>query len=434
MDRLFLLVALGILIATQATPLLKNQKVLVESNSDSADESGIRVVMGTQNRVKQGFIPLSRHVGEEDEEDMIKMLEKYHGMLKSDDKLMKFKETKAEPGFQQTGDRISKYSLPLLHLGSEYVGPVELGTPPQKFNVIFDTGSSNLWVSGEEGLFKRTFHHTESSSYEHLRVRMDVTFGTGSISGHLARDHMAIGPVRVENQTFGLITATHGSVFQNARFDGILGLSFPRLSTTGYTPVFDNVINQKRLVKNAFSFYYAPRHKDGSAIIFGEPAKELYTGDLKFIEVSRDLYWEIELVDIKIGGKSTPHCSTASPCRLVVDTGTSLLTGPSDSVRELLKTIDATSDCSNYDTLGDLEYVVRDRTGTHSLTLTPHDYMIKSRRSGLCHVQFMPLDVHPPRGPLYILGDTFLRKFYTVFARESETGEAAKIGFALASK
>ena len=39
----------------------------------------------------------------------------------------------------------AKENFTSLHQ-AQYYGPIELGTPGQGFNVIFDTGSSNLWV------------------------------------------------------------------------------------------------------------------------------------------------------------------------------------------------------------------------------------------------------------------------------------------------
>lgn len=82
-------------------------------------------------------------------------------------------------------------SVPLVNeLDATYFGEIELGTPGQRFTVIFDTGSSDLWVMGANCsspacMNHRRFDSNISRTFERNGANFAIVYGTGQVAGHV---------------------------------------------------------------------------------------------------------------------------------------------------------------------------------------------------------------------------------------------------------
>merc|ERR1719353_2121526 len=66
-------------------------------------------------------------------------------------------------------------------------------------------------------------------------------------------------------------------------------------------------------------------------------------------------------------------------------------------------------DCSKISSLPDLSITL----GGKPFTLTAKDYVIQMQ--GQCLFAFTGIDIPAPNGPLWIMGDVFMRKYYVAF-------------------
>jgi len=140
-------------------------------------------------------------------------------------------------------------------MNAQYFIETTIGTPGQKFTMVPDTGSSNLWVYSHSCWAipcwtHSTFDSSKSSTYVKDGEAFNITYGSGGIKGTAGQDIARIGDIEA-TMKFGEVTSASGASFLASKMSGIMGLAYDTISVDGFPTFMDQVA----LKDKSFSFY-----------------------------------------------------------------------------------------------------------------------------------------------------------------------------------
>lgn len=350
-----------------------------------------------------------------------------------------------------------------------YISEITIGTPPQKFTVVMDTGSSNLWVPGTECLQcgshcsgfmcqfmcdksccgndenfsvmykpptgaaknacvgKELFDPKKSSTFKNVGTPFEIAYGTGSCSGYIAQDKVCFGDLCVNN---GFGVSTHlAQFFADQPMDGILGLAFEALAVDRIKPPVQTMIDSKLLPSPIFTVWMTETHKEnttGGLITLGDFDNTHCSSDIDYISLSSATYYQIKLDGVKIGATATESETIIVekdenlPVQAISDTGTSLIAGPRAEINKIGEKLGGKFDssqgvfivpCDASKTLPPVIFTINGK----DYPVSAKNYVIKfSDPDDRCFIGFegFPSGGY---GPSWILGDCWIREYCQVY-------------------
>lgn len=246
-----------------------------------------------------------------------------------------------------------------------YHGEVAVGSPPQKFSVLFDTGSAQVILPAAECAAHTCQKHarydaSKSVTARHVnedgtaaadsrnfagadRDRTRVRFGTGEVEGGFVRDRLCLDAtsalesidLRVDCAEVHVIGAYHMSEepFYSFGFDGIIGLGLSSLALTPDFSFFSRL--SAGLPSTAlphFGVYIAKAEDELSEISFGgsDPARMASPTFWSKVVNEQMGHWQIGIKRVTINGEPWEKCE-AGDCLAIVDTGCTALGVPKSS-------------------------------------------------------------------------------------------------------
>ncbi|EAK89762.1 secreted pepsinogen like aspartyl protease having a signal peptide [Cryptosporidium parvum Iowa II] len=228
---------------------------------------------------------------------------------------------------------ITNITIPLFEVkNSLFVCRIRIGEPEQEFWPIIDTGSSNLWVIGEEcnqSSCQKVKRYSKYISKSFKRIskydNISVIFGTGKIYGKLILETLKFDNFQLNKHVIGIIEQVENTenskidIFDAIELEGVLGLGFTQMSSSKklQLPLIERLQSQGLIQNNIFSIYINDYRikpinnndklsKPCAILLLGGIDQNLFEEELHILPVIREHYWQVELESLYIG--DTKYC------------------------------------------------------------------------------------------------------------------------------
>jgi len=306
-----------------------------------------------------------------------------------------------------------------------YLATVQMGTPPQDFLLLMDSGSADLWVGAENCQSQaggdcgnhNFLGTTSSSSFVDTNNPFSVTYGTGSVSGDIVTDNLAIAGLQLNTHTFGVATTESVDFSDDSTpFDGLMGLAQSSLSEQKtLTPI--EALAKNGLVNSAIIGYKISRlldNKNDGEITFGgvDQTKFDPATTVNLANVNQQGFWEAAMDAVTVDGTDVGLQGRTA----ILDTGTTLIVAPDADAQAVHAAITgAKSDGQGGFTVPcDTQSSVALTFGGQAFAIDPRD------------LAFQPVDANNPNGDCvsgissgniggateWLVGDVFLKNAY----------------------
>lgn len=336
------------------------------------------------------------------------------------------------------GDQSERsFRVPISNKIDEYIylGNITIGEGcEQTITVVFDTGSSDLWVSTHvpQKKWHQSFFSNLSNTFQPLGKNFSMKYGTGQANGTYGRDVVKVNGYRVTDQTFAVVTELD-DYFMDWNSNGILGMGFSALSRTQENPLPYKIYTQGLVTENMFGFWFNPNKSSPLAgeVYFGGYDQNYIDGPIDYVPLSRAAYWEIKIARFTIEDDFWPMNETNLAA--MVDTGTSFMFLPDPFYSKLNNTFNERTkngtvcDPQDFPNYPSITFDIVTTKGLKSYTLTHEDYLSMNYEAEgdeeKCYIKISKSYIYGEK--MIMFGIPFLLKYYTIYDYENR-----RVGFA----